>query len=143
MARAHVVRLGDKGWDEDDDHSVDAIVREHGPQRPLVVVSGGRCNQIDGIPHGGGSREERTQFGLGEGRELGRFEPGSLGCVCGQNAGPARVAHDRHAGACREWLVNEHLRHVKQLLQRVDPDHTGLAKEGVDRDVGARQGGGV
>jgi hypothetical protein len=39
--------------------------------------------------------------------------------------------------------VSHHLGDVEELLERVDPDHTGMVEQGIDRSVGASERGGV
>jgi hypothetical protein len=73
---------------------------------------------------------------LGRGGQLRDGEPGAVAGVGGEDPGPARVADDGDATPSGQGLGPEQQRHVEQLVQRVDPDHAGLAEQRVDRDVG-------
>ena len=75
--------------------------------------------------------------------ELGDLEPGARARVGREDARAARVADDRDPAPGGQRLVREHHRGREQLVERVDPDHAGLAEQRVDRDVGRGERGGV
>ena len=56
--------------------------------------------------------------------------------VGGEDPWSAAVGDDRDARSFRQRLVDEQVRGLEQLLERVDPDHAGLTEQGVDDAVG-------
>ena len=63
--------------------------------------------------------------------------------VGGQDAGPAGVGDDRQLGPARPRLLGQHVGHVEDLRDRVDPQHADAAERGIEHLVAAGHRAGV
>src|SRR5581483_6974957 len=127
----------------DDDDGVDVGIGQQDPQGGLVGGRIGRGHHVDRVADSGRRGQAGPQRLLGGGRQLRHFQPGGLAGVGGEHAGAARIPDDGHPAPGGQGLVGQHGGGVEELLHGVDPDHAGLAEQGVDGPVGAGQGGGV
>ena len=75
---------------------------------------------------------------MGRGRELRNLEAVTLTRVRTENPTTSGIADDPHSTAARKGLVGQDVGNVQKLLQRLHPDHPGLAEEGVGGLVGNR-----
>src|SRR5262245_66535680 len=63
--------------------------------------------------------------------------------IGGQDAHAACVADDAESGSARQWLLQQQVRNVDELLGVMDRDHSGLRAKGVDGDDRRRSRRGV
>ena len=75
--------------------------------------------------------------------ELRYLQAIALAGVHGQNTRTTDIAQYPHPQAFAQRLRTNHLGHIEELFDGVDPDHPGLAEEGGDGFVRAGQSGGV
>ncbi len=72
------------------------------------------------------------------GRELGNLEAVALARVGSENPTTSSIANDRDAPAGGKGLVHQEVGDIEQLLQRLDPDYTGLAEQRIGGLIGNR-----
>ena len=69
--------------------------------------------------------------------ELDNLESICLESVDRKNPGPTGIGEDADPAPCRKRLIGQQRRHVKQLGERVRPDHPGLPEQRVHGSVEA------
>ena len=90
-------------------------------------------------PAAGRRRGSRVVVGRERGQLAAVLDQG----VGGQDAGPAGVGDDRQLRPARPRLLGQHVGHVEDLRDRVDPQHADAAERGVEHLVAAGHRAGV
>ena len=83
-------------------------------------------------------RQKRDEAGASLFRKLRDLQPCRLAGVGGQDAGTARVGHDRDAAPSRQRLAQAGGQ-VEHLVDRIGPNDAGLSKQRVHGNVARRQ----
>ena len=127
----NVVRPDEYRRGEGHYHHVYVVVGEDDLEHGPVLLGGGRGDQLDRVPHHSTVRDDAEEPALGRGCELRNLEAVALARVRSENTATSGIADDPHSPAGGKGLVGQDVGDVQELLQSPDPDHPGLAEEGV------------
>ena len=119
-----------------DDH-VDVRIGEHRFERLAIVLDRSGGDHVDGIPDGGGGRQEAPELRFRFVRELGHLHALFADGVGAHDAGAAGVRDDGDPVALRNRAVGEDLGGCEEILEGELADDARLAQERVGGEVGA------
>ena len=127
--------------DINDDQGIRVISRKQRLDRSAVLLGPGRRNQIDRVRDARGQREELSKKIPRGPREVGHDQSAVFTGIRAQNGGTAGVRDNGHPASGRKRLVAERACEREQLIERIGPDDSGLAKHCLDADIAGGQRG--
>ena len=124
---------------EDHDQRIDVRVVEHARNHGLIGRRGRRAEQVDGVGEARFTGNNRSQRRAGLVGQLRKLEAPALAGVGAEDAQAARVRDHADPASPGQRLRRENGSSVDELLERSRSQHAGLAEQGVDGRVGARE----
>ena len=143
----HVARdvLGTRDRRPYEEHAdgVEAGILEHGAESGRERRARGGPEQVDGVVEARLCWDDGGEPLARRARRLGQMQALGFAGVGAKDSEAARIGQHGDARTGWERLGREQSRRVEQLRERAHPQYAGLVEEGVDRSLGAREGGRV
>ena len=130
---------GDDRRHEQHDHGVDSRIREHDRQDTLVCLGGRGSEHVHRIGEARFDGDDLPQCVACARGKLRKRETRGFARVRTEDPETAGIRKDGDVASARQRLPREQRRDIQQLFERLDPQHTRLVEERVDRRFRARE----
>src|SRR5262245_1645628 len=126
-------------WNIDHPQRINSGIGTHQLDRPRILGRGGRGNHVNGV------RYPRLRWEYGARRRLRlrskfwQHETMRFAGIREQNARPTRVRDDAHTWSWWHRLGGQQHSDIKEFLQGISTDDTGLLEQRLDRGIARRE----